>query len=664
MSANLGLGQVYTTRVKDSVNSGKGVFSVDKVHFEEDDNGKVIIDGVRCRVIGNGHTEPSNLPAKTMRFKFYDETVDPTQWEDVWNIGATWTKVEDGVYDWHYDNPEWAAKYSGSGASSTGNSALATYRYSNKGNWLSYLTNVDLDIIDSDLTGVTTVYQLFNVANGVHHCSLKHTGSVQNWSMCFANPTRNVKLESLDPLDMSSVDVTKFGSSAAMFGGARYIRSPIVLNMPNATSLKYLFAGTNTSSSTLTLNLSSAFTGATASVLGSATFDEVIIPGTTGMTSARYFSSSKVKKYTWTDWNTAGVDCSYMFQGCTNLTEVSLPYNAKVTNASSMFKQSASLSAAPALDLSSCTSTESMFDGCSSLTYVPSNYDVSASTSAVRMFFGCSALTHIPSYVFTSATSFGNFACSCTALIQVPVLTCPAATSTPQMFRACPAVESGASNMYNYLSTKPVAVTSYSNTFTDCGSGTATGIADLATIPDTWGGLYIPNGTLTCSRKGGYYMWSCDSGEPVWRLEPALYFSSDGALVPSDYDGVGFGRDRVTVKTSNLSTDDSQVLYARPAFFQVSSDTGNVPFTWLLTTSTPISTLPVGTEKVDIPKDFDSSTTGPTDSHFGTLDTSSTVYFGFLVTDVASLSGWSLSSGHGLIWNTSFRNFTLSWSLT
>ena len=427
-----------------------------------------------------------DISQKTLRFKFYDKTIDPTQWEDVWNIGATWTKLKEGIYDWHYDNPEWAAKYYGSGASSGGNSALATYRYKAVANWLNYLTNVDLDIIDSDLTGVTTVFQLFNVAHGVHHCSLKNTGSVQNWGGCFNN-SRGVKLESLDPLDMSSVDVTKF-STTSMFNGAQRINSPIVLNLPNAVSLQYLFSGTNKSTSTLTLNLSSAFTGATSSVLGTANFDEVIITGTTGMTSARYFNSSNVKKYTWTDWNTDGVDCTDMFRNCNNLTEVSLPYNAKVTKALSMFKGTTSLSKAPALDLSSCTSTESMFDGCSSLTHVPSNYDVSASTSAIRMFAHCTALTHIPSYVFTSATSFGNFALNCTALVQVPVLTCPAATNTSQMFRGCTAVESGALNMYNYLSTKPVAVTSYSNTFTNCGSGTVTGAAELAQIPSSWGG--------------------------------------------------------------------------------------------------------------------------------------------------------------------------------
>lgn len=357
------------------------------------------------------------LPAiapKTLRFKFRDSTIDPTQWSNVWNISATWTKLADRIYDWHCDYTEWAGKCSGSGASSSGNSALATYRYNNGGAWINYLRNVDLDIIDSDLTGVTNVYQLFNTANGVHHCSLKNTGSVQNWGNCFYNTSRGVRLESLEPLDMSSVDVTKL-SSAPMFGAAGLIKSPIVLNLPNATFLRALFTGgSNASSSTLTLNLSSAFTGATSSVLGTTIFNEVIITGTTGMTSARYFNSNRVKKYTWTDWNTAGVDCTDMFYNCGQLTEISLPANAKVTN------------------------SYRMFNNCTGLTSIPSNLDLSAVTDTTSMFSGCTA------------------------------------------------IESGALSMYNYLSTKSIPVTSYTDTFKNCGS--VGNPQELAQIPASWGG--------------------------------------------------------------------------------------------------------------------------------------------------------------------------------
>lgn len=329
-------------------------------------NGKLVSPS-SGKVIGNKALPP--IAQRTLRFKFYDKTIDPTQWDNVWGINATWTRIKSGIYDWHCDSTEWAGKFPTFGASPGGNSVLDTYRYNNNGAWWSYLTRVDLDIIDSDLTGVTNVFQLFKVAHGVHHCSLKNTGSVQNWGNCFLNTNRGVRLESLEPLDMSSVDVTKF-SYDPMFGFATNINSPIVLNLPNVTSLQRLFTGgNNMSSSTLTLNLSSAFTGATAIVLGNSTsFNEVIITGTTGMTSARYFNSPMVKKYTWTDWNTAGVDCTSMFYNCGQLTELSLPANAKVTNANSMFSGCTGLTSIPAnLDLSAVTDTTSMFSGCTAI---------------------------------------------------------------------------------------------------------------------------------------------------------------------------------------------------------------------------------------------------------------------------------------------------------
>lgn len=420
-------------------------------------NGKLVSPS-SAKVIGDRALPP--IAQKTLRFKFYDKTIDPTQWANVWGINASWTRIKQGIYDWHCDHTEWSARYSGSGASSGGNSALATYRWNRNGSWVNYLTNVDLDIIDSDLTGVTNVYQLFNTANGVHHCSLKNTGSVQNWCQCFYNNNRGVKLESLDPLDMSSVDVTKFNNSSnAMFSTARNINSPIVLNLPNATSLQYLFTGQyNISSSTLTLNLSSAFMGATAPVLGTGTFEEVIITGTTGMTSASYFNGSYVKKYTWTDWNTSGVDCSAMFGSCTRLTGgISLPANAKVTNATSMFT-SCNITTAPSLDLSSCADTSYMFNG-------------------------CTLLASVPSYVL------------------------PAATNTSNMFNGCTAVESGALAMYNYLSTKTVAVTTYNNTFTNCGSNTVTGAAELAQIPTSWGGTMSSGFTVNSVGSNLYDAW-------------------------------------------------------------------------------------------------------------------------------------------------------------
>lgn len=362
------------------------------------------------------------LPAiapKTLRFKFRDSTIDPTQWSNVWNIPATWTKLADRIYDWHCDDTAWFTIFRGSGASSSGNSMLDTYRYVINNNWRSNFYRVDLDIIDSDLTGVTTVKKLFNTAYKVHHCSLKNTSSVQDWSQCFNNSNRTCYLESLDPLDMSSVDVSTLRNND-VFGYAIYINSPIVLNLPNVTSLQYLFSNCKTTS-TITLNLSSSFTAATNRVFSfynRSVVPEIIITGATGMTSTAYLSTT-ARKYTFTDWNPAGVDCSSMFNENSSLQEVSFPTNAKVTN------------------------SYQMFNNCTGLTSIPANLDLSAVTDTTSMFSGCTA------------------------------------------------IESGALSMYNYLSTKSIPVTSYTNCFTNCGSSAAqdaTIHAEMAQIPTSWGG--------------------------------------------------------------------------------------------------------------------------------------------------------------------------------
>lgn len=61
-----GIGHVYTTRVKDSINCGKGVFDPNKIKWIEDENGKVLVGNSRVRVIGNGSTTivPPEPPAQ------------------------------------------------------------------------------------------------------------------------------------------------------------------------------------------------------------------------------------------------------------------------------------------------------------------------------------------------------------------------------------------------------------------------------------------------------------------------------------------------------------------------------------------------------------------------------------------------------------------------
>jgi hypothetical protein len=56
------------------------------------------------------------------------------------------------------------------------------------------------------------------------------------------------------------------------------------------------------------------------------------------------------------------------------------------------------------------------------------------------------------------------------------------------MFIDCTNVQSGALALYQQMSTQTTQPTVYGDCFTNCGSNTTTGAAELAQIPASWGG--------------------------------------------------------------------------------------------------------------------------------------------------------------------------------
>lgn len=60
MSANLPLGVVTTARVQSKVNLGLGVFPPDKVYAVPSDDGHVIVDGIRCKIVKKSDAIPEN----------------------------------------------------------------------------------------------------------------------------------------------------------------------------------------------------------------------------------------------------------------------------------------------------------------------------------------------------------------------------------------------------------------------------------------------------------------------------------------------------------------------------------------------------------------------------------------------------------------------------
>jgi hypothetical protein len=56
------------------------------------------------------------------------------------------------------------------------------------------------------------------------------------------------------------------------------------------------------------------------------------------------------------------------------------------------------------------------------------------------------------------------------------------------MFDSCYKVQSGALALYQQASTQATPPTDHTGTFTNCGRDTVTGAAELAQIPQDWGG--------------------------------------------------------------------------------------------------------------------------------------------------------------------------------
>ena len=115
-------------------------------------------------------------------------------------------------------------------------------------------------------------------------------------------------------------------------------------------------------------------------------------------------------------------------------------------------------------------------------------------TDAEQLFGGTSfiGLQSIASIRNTSSvTNFKNFlsmGAVAAYYTSIPLFDTSSATDVSGMFRTARNVTTGALAMYTQMSTQANPPTSYSGCFTNCGSGNASGKAELAQIPRSWGG--------------------------------------------------------------------------------------------------------------------------------------------------------------------------------
>lgn len=248
-----------------------------------------------------------------------------------------------------------------------------------------------------------------------------------------------------------------------------------------------------------------------------------------------------------------------------------------------------------------------------------------------------------------------------TALTEFATMQTPSTlVNVNSVFLGATNVASGALDQYTYWSTYNTNISNHSATFKDCGSNSQTGLADLNQIPVGWGGNLVPASTsMSCARQGNspYYFWLCNATAPDWSTEPSLYVFTTSSV--SQYTGVNMRKTNIKNTQNNLST--SAATYYRPAFVQFTSGSSGA-ISWVLTTSGYNGMLNASTSAGDMPGTLDYSTYGPTDKHYGTYDSSKSVYFAFLVTNVEPNSWGGLTDAYGLQSNAYFLNpITLKW---
>lgn len=157
-----------------------------------------------------------------------------------------------------------------------------------------------------------------------------------------------------------------------------------------------------------------------------------------------------------TDWGN-------MLDGDIWLLEVMGANTTGVTNMNDMFFDCSAFSSTCIFDTSNVTSTRDMFMSCRSLTSAPL-FDTSNVTDMHWMFAGCTSLNSVPLLDTSNVTDMGG------------------------TFGQCWSVQSGALALYQQASSQTNPPTNHNGTFGNCGRDTQTGSAELAQIPQSWGG--------------------------------------------------------------------------------------------------------------------------------------------------------------------------------
>ena len=159
--------------------------------------------------------------------------------------------------------------------------------------------------------------------------------------------------------------------------------------------------------------------------------------------------------------DTSGVErIMYTFQNCTSLEHVCWFDTSNMINMSYAFSYCISLQELPFFNTSNVVNMAYTF------------YET--------------PISEIPLFDTHNVGNFRSTFEGCTNLVNIPLLDTSSVVYMSDTFNGCVNVESGALALYQQVSSQATPPTSHSRTFTNCGSNTVTGAAELAQIPSDW----------------------------------------------------------------------------------------------------------------------------------------------------------------------------------
>lgn len=157
-----------------------------------------------------------------------------------------------------------------------------------------------------------------------------------------------------------------------------------------------------------------------------------------------------------------------------------------VTNMNYMLDNCQKLESVALFDTSTVTTMIGMFEICMKIRSVP-HFNTSNVTTMSSAFMRCDNLISVPLFDTHQVTDMYGMLSFCYSLTSVPLFDTSQVTDMRYIVNNCYAVEHGALALYQQASTQSVVPNHY-QCFTNCGRDTVTGSAELAQIPQDWGG--------------------------------------------------------------------------------------------------------------------------------------------------------------------------------